>query len=135
LTQNGADDGATQIRTIFVNLGASSHILQQLVKTLYGLCLSRRAATSGLPTAQVTTGNLVASLKVLKATSVISQADPVENVNINTANMDINRLNAAINGYNQIVRESSPETLKQLSKNENFLEAGRVLRQLRAVLK
>mgnify|MGYP000624397914 CR=1 FL=1 len=77
----------------------------------------------------------MASLKGLKATSVISQADPVQNVNINTANVDINRLNAAINAYNEIIRESSPETLKQLSKNENFLEAGRVLRQLRAALK
>jgi hypothetical protein len=78
-----------------MNLGASSHIVQQLLKTLYGLCFSRRAATSGLPTAQITIGNLVASLKGLKATSVISQADPVQNVNINTVNVDINRLNSA----------------------------------------
>jgi hypothetical protein len=78
-----------------VNLGASSHIVKQLVKTLYGLCFSRRAATSGLPTAQITIGNLVASLKGLKATSVISQADPVQNVKINTANLGIYRLNTA----------------------------------------
>ncbi|WP_413172600.1 hypothetical protein [Anabaena azotica] len=135
LGQNGADDAATQIRTNFVNLGVSSDIVQQLVKTLYGLCFSRIATNSGLPNAQVTTGNLVASLKGLKAYSVISQVDPVQNVEIKTANVDINRLNAAINTYNQIVRESRPETLKQLSKDENFLEAGRVLRQLRAALK
>ncbi|MBK1987246.1 hypothetical protein A0J48_006805 [Sphaerospermopsis aphanizomenoides BCCUSP55] len=135
LGKDGADNAAAQVRTNFVNLGASPEIVQELVRLLYGLCFSRTATTPGLPNAQVTAGDLVASLKVLKTTSAIAQVDPTLNVNINAANVDINQLNAAINAYNQIVRESSLATLEQLSKDENFQEAGRVLRELRASLK
>ena len=48
--------------------------------------------------------------------------------------MDINQLNNAITAYNQIVMESSPEVLQKLAKDPQFLEVGRVLKQLRAAL-
>jgi hypothetical protein len=44
-------------------------------------------------------------------------------------------LNAAIKAYNGIVTKSDAETLKKLSKNLEFIEIGRVLKELRAALK
>ncbi|MEA5551588.1 hypothetical protein VB713_11460 [Anabaena cylindrica UHCC 0172] len=131
----GAEDASTKVNTQFVNLGASSATVQELVKNLFRLCFSRIASVPGLPVGKLTPGKSVASTKSLKTVSVIAQADPTSNVDINTANVDINQLNAAISAYNQIVRESNVETLKKLSQDENFQEAGRVLRELRVALK
>ncbi|MGM3306621.1 hypothetical protein ACSQ6I_11695 [Anabaena sp. WFMT] len=132
--REGAENAATTVNTQFVNLGASSSTVQELVKNLFRLCFSRIASVPGLPVGQLTPGQPVASTKSLKNVSVIAQVDPTNNVDINTANVDINQLNAAISAYNQIVRESNVETLKKLSQDENFQEAGRVLRELRAAL-
>ncbi|MEM9926919.1 MAG: hypothetical protein AAF915_24775 [Cyanobacteria bacterium P01_D01_bin.50] len=51
-----------------------------------------------------------------------------------TPDVDINKLNASINAYNQIIMESDDETLKKLSQNAEFVEIGNVLRELRASL-
>lgn len=49
--------------------------------------------------------------------------------------VDVSQLNAAIKAYNGIVIKSDAETLKKLSKNLEFIEIGRVLKELRAALK
>ncbi|BAZ22072.1 hypothetical protein NIES4073_29530 [Kalymmatonema gypsitolerans NIES-4073] len=49
--------------------------------------------------------------------------------------VDVSQLNAAIKAYNGIVTKSDAETLKKLSKNLEFIEIGRVLKELRAALK
>ena len=48
--------------------------------------------------------------------------------------VDINQLNNAINTYNQIIQESSPVTLQALSQNQDFVEIGNVLKELRAAV-
>lgn len=54
--------------------------------------------------------------------------------NSQTPNVDVNKLNDAINAYNQIINESDAETLRKLSQNEEFVAIGNVLRELRAGL-
>ena len=54
--------------------------------------------------------------------------------NAATPDVDINKLNASINAYNQIIMESDAETLRKLSQNAEFVEIGNVLRELRAGL-
>ncbi|HYW21531.1 MAG TPA: hypothetical protein VE956_19960 [Nodularia sp. (in: cyanobacteria)] len=49
--------------------------------------------------------------------------------------VDINMLNAAIVNYNNTVIESSPEELEALAKDPEFVRTGKMLKELRAVLK
>ncbi|MEA5581118.1 hypothetical protein VB620_07170 [Nodularia harveyana UHCC-0300] len=49
--------------------------------------------------------------------------------------VDINMLNAAIVNYNNTVMESSPEELERLAKDPEFIRTGKMLKELRAVLK
>jgi hypothetical protein len=49
--------------------------------------------------------------------------------------VDINMLNAAIVDYNNTVMESSPEELRELAKDPAFIRQGKMLKELRAVLK
>jgi transcription elongation factor Elf1 len=53
---------------------------------------------------------------------------------IPTVEVDINELNNAINTYNQIIDESSPVTLQALSQNQDFMEIGNALKELRAAV-
>ena len=54
--------------------------------------------------------------------------------NQGNVDVDINQLNNAINTYNQIIQESSPVTLQALSQNQDFVEIGNVLKELRAAV-
>jgi hypothetical protein len=131
-----AERAVTQVKTAFVDLGASPEPVQKLVNSLLDLLFQpTTSATPGVPAVKLTSRQLVATLKAFKAGSAVSQGEATPNVNINAANVDINKLNAAINAYNQIVQESSLETLQKLSQDANFQEAGRVLKELRAALK
>lgn len=87
---------------------------------------SKVGATSGVPVAQLEASQLVASNKNL-AVSKIAQSGAI-------ADVDISQLNASINTYNQIILESSPETLRELAKNEEFVAIGNVLKELRQAL-
>ncbi|MBD2771777.1 hypothetical protein [Iningainema tapete] len=49
-------------------------------------------------------------------------------------NVNINQLNAAIKAYNRIVRKSDTKTLQELYKNSEFIELGKVLKELRAAV-
>ncbi|ARV61139.1 hypothetical protein BZZ01_23215 [Nostocales cyanobacterium HT-58-2] len=49
--------------------------------------------------------------------------------------VDVGQLNTAIKAYNDIVLQSDVETLTKLSKNLEFVEIGRVLKELRAALR
>lgn len=49
-------------------------------------------------------------------------------------NVNINQLDAAIKAYNRIVRKSDIKTLQQLYKNPEFIELGKVLKELRAAV-
>ncbi|BAZ85873.1 hypothetical protein [Dolichospermum compactum] len=74
---------------------------------------------------------LVASTKALKFSPIITQ---VSDNTLPSVEVDINDLNDAINAYNQIIDESSPVTLQALSQNQDFLETGNALKELRAAI-
>ncbi|MBD2206727.1 hypothetical protein H6G33_22115 [Calothrix sp. FACHB-1219] len=117
---SGATAAVNALVSSLASLGASPASLQALATALSGLL------SSG-PSAQLTPGQLVASTKGLPVGSLIAQKGA-------TPKVDINKLNAAINAYNKIVRESSPETVVKLSKDPDFLKIGQVLKQLRSSL-
>ncbi|BAY66506.1 hypothetical protein NIES22_66450 [Calothrix brevissima NIES-22] len=116
----GASAALNALVSSLTSLGASPSSLQALAAALSGLLGSG-------PSAQLTPGQLVASTKGLAVRSLIAQKGA-------TPKVDINKLNAAINAYNKIVRESSSETLIKLSKDPDFLTIGQVLKQLRSSL-
>jgi hypothetical protein len=128
-----AESTATEVKTAFVDLGASPEQVQQLVNSLLVLLSPQISSAPSFPTTQANY-HQVAKIKLLKTNNLTSQAETTQNVNVDAANVDINQLNNAINAYNQIVQNSNLETLKKLAKDPNFQEAGRILKELRAAL-
>ncbi|PAX60415.1 hypothetical protein [Brunnivagina elsteri] len=121
-----ANTPATQVQTALVNVRVSPALAQALIKSLTAMFGSKVSATSGVAVAQLEVSPLVASNKGL-AVSKIAQGGEKADVNIS-------QLNASINAYNQIILESSPETLRELAKNEEFVAIGSVLKELRQAL-
>ncbi|NJR16663.1 MAG: hypothetical protein HC785_13810 [Calothrix sp. CSU_2_0] len=117
---------AGQVQTALVNAKVSPALVEALIKSLTAMFGSKVGATSGVPVAQLEASQLVASNKNL-AVSKIAQSGAI-------ADVDISQLNASINTYNQIILESSPETLRELAKNEEFVAIGNVLKELRQAL-
>ncbi|MDD1422181.1 hypothetical protein MEO40_24320, partial [Dolichospermum sp. ST_sed1] len=74
-----------------------------------------------------TSGQLVASNKILKPISLIAQADAAPSVNVN-------RLNNAIVTYNGIILQSKPDTLKKLYRDEDFVTISKILQELRRAI-
>jgi hypothetical protein len=125
----------------FINLGAPPNRVQSLTKALLGLCRSRRqASVPGIPVAELQKGQLVASIKAMKANFTLAQeggSQPSDNVTPSPdiqPDLDINQLNDAVEAYNQIVSESSPVTLQKLLQDQDFVEIGKVLKELRAAI-
>jgi hypothetical protein len=123
----GASTSAARIQTALVNVRVSPVLAQALIRSLGGIFRSRVGATSGVPVAQLEASQLVAKNKGLSALKVAQSEE--------TPDVDINQLNDSINAYNQIILESSPETLRELAKNEEFVAIGNVLRELGQALK
>ncbi len=49
-------------------------------------------------------------------------------------NVDINKLNAAINAYNEIIMKSNAKTLNKLALNQNFMTIRNILNRFRTAL-
>jgi uncharacterized membrane protein (UPF0182 family) len=129
ILRGGPSAGASisRVQTVLINVRVSSGSVQALTRALAAIFGSGRAqATSGVPVAELEASQLVASNKDLAA-SKIAQTEE-------TPQVDINQLNASINAYNKIILESSPETLQELAKNEEFVAIGNVLKELRSAL-
>ncbi|MEH2246163.1 hypothetical protein [Nostoc sp.] len=122
-----AEGAANQLQTSIVSLGVSSPSVASLLKALLALVGNKSASVLGVPVGQLQPVQLVAITKGLMADLVIAQKGETSNVNVQ-------KLNDAITAYNNIVRESSPEVLQKLAKDPQFLEVGKLLKQLRAVL-
>lgn len=135
-TSPGASPAST--RVILVAQGRSS------VGEITQLSVSISSATGVSP---AFIGALLNSFESLLAALSIGDASgvPVASIqpvaigttlaqNAATPDVDINKLNASINAYNQIIMESDAETLRKLSQNAEFVEIGNVLRELRAGL-
>jgi hypothetical protein len=124
----GAEAKASQLQSFIAGLGVSPSLAEALVKAILSLAETKSANASGVPVGELKPLVLVASAKGLVADSVIEKKGE-------TANVNINKLNAAITAYNQIVMESSPEVLQKLAKDPEFVELGKLLKQLRVALK
>jgi hypothetical protein len=118
---------ALRVQSVLINAKVSPTLAEALIKSLTAMFGSTVGATSGVPVAQLEALQLVASNKGLAVTK-IAQSEEITDV-------DINQLNASIITYNKIILESSPETLRELAKNEEFVAIGNVLKELRQALK
>lgn len=112
-----ASQAINQLQEALRNLGIRESFVRSLVTAFIGLSGNRSASISGV------NGNV----KGLVANSAIAQQQV-------SPTLDINQLNAAITAYNTIVMQSSPEVLRELAKDPQFREIGKLLKQLRAAL-
>jgi hypothetical protein len=123
---------ANQLELSFNAAGVSPVLTKELLTELAAFVSSVNTSsiTSSVPSVQLSQDQLVASNKALKTGSVLAQAvDTQANEDI-----DIKQFINAINIYNQILQESSPVTLQALSQNQEFLEIGKVLKELRVAI-
>jgi len=121
---------AVQQLTSALSAAGVPPLVTTLLQNIAGLFSAAAAVstTPSFPSAQLPQAQLVAGTKDLKTSLTIAQANAAPTVNIN-------KLNNAINAYNQIVLESSPVALEKLSQDKYFLEIGRTLKTLRAAIK
>lgn len=122
---DNAQEAISQLQTSLGNLGVSQLAIQRLISALRGMISRSSASTSGVDMGSLKPVELVVSLKGLKTEIAQNAAKP---------SVDLNKLNAAIIAYNNIVMESSPDVVQKLAKDPQFLEIGKVLKQLRSAL-
>ena len=116
---------------ILKQAGVSPALAGRFIFTLIKIIPAPRPTTQSSGSVQLPKKYLVASTKALKFSPIIAQSD---NNILPSVEVDINDLHNAINTYNQIIQESSPVTLQQLSENQDFVEIGKVLKELRAAV-
>ncbi len=116
-----SEEAASQINSCMLSLGASPSSAKSLVSALWGMARAKSDVSKEKPI------NLATNTKCSATyTTIVDKTEP--------AIVNINKLNAAITAYNNIVMESNPEVLRKLGKNPQFLEVGKLLKQLRSVL-
>jgi hypothetical protein len=120
----GSQAAAAALTSSLTTAGISPQQAQALVTALTGLFASPQASLPNLPVAQATSGQLLASNKILKPISVIAQANAAPNVNMN-------QLNNAIVAYNGIILQSEPDVRKRLVRDQDFVNIGKILKELR----
>ncbi|MCC5657826.1 hypothetical protein LC608_12655 [Nostoc sp. XA010] len=124
---SNAEAAANQLQASIASLGVSSSSVGSLVNALLGLAGNKSATALCAPVGILQPVQLFTSTKGLTPDLVIAQKGE-------TPNVDINQLNNAITAYNNIVMESSPKVLQKLAKDPQFLEVGKLLKQLRYAL-
>jgi hypothetical protein len=122
-----ASDVISQIQNTLIEAGVSSASVETLINSMVGMISNSSAALSGIPVAkQLQPAQLVASNKSLAPGEKLAQNSQ--------QNVDINKLNAAINAYNEIIMESDGKTLKKLLENPEFMAIRNILNQFRTAL-
>ena len=125
----GAQVAAAQVTSALTGAGVSPTLATALVQAFANVfSFSGASKTPSFPSAQLPQEQPVASNKALKAGLTIAQDNAAPTVNIN-------KLNDAINAYNQIVLESSPVDLQKLAQDPDFVAIGTTLKKLRAAIK
>jgi hypothetical protein len=125
----GAQVAAAQVTSALTGAGVSPTLATALVQAFANVfSFSGASKTPSFPSAQLPQEQPVASNKALKAGLTIAQNNAAPTVNIN-------KLNDAINAYNQIVLESSPVDLQKLAQDPDFVAIGTTLKKLRAAIK
>jgi hypothetical protein len=127
LLSNGSDVAVqNQVQKYISSLGVSSELTTNLVSALSGMVDSTAADRPGIPT----------SLLKLKPVQLV--VDGRNNKDQSSpqciSNVDVNKLNNAINAYNKIVQKSDLQVLRKLSKESNFILIGKVLKDLRIAM-
>jgi hypothetical protein len=124
-----AQAAVAQLTSALSATGASPALVNSLLQSIAGLLSGTDVSTTpSFPSAQLPQPQLVAGTKDLKTSLTIAQTNTAPTVNIN-------KLNDAINAYNQIILESSPVVLQKLAQDKDFLAIGQTLQTLRAALK
>lgn len=124
-----AQAAVAQLTSALSATGASPALVSSLLQSIAGLLSGTEVSTTpSFPSAQLPQAQLVAGTKDLKTSLTIAQTNTAPTVNIN-------KLNDAINAYNQIILESSPVVLQKLAQDKDFLAIGQTLKTLRAALK
>ena len=124
-----AQAAVAQLTSALSATGASPALVTTLLQNIAGLLSGTEVSTTpSFPSAKLPQAQLVAGTKDLKTSLTIAQANTAPTVNIN-------KLNNAINAYNQIILESSPVALQKLAQDKDFLAIGQTLKTLRAALK
>lgn len=124
-----AQAAVAQLTSALSATGASPALVSSLLQSIAGLLSGTDVSTTpSFPSAQLPQAQLVAGTKDLKTSLTIAQTNTAPTVNIN-------KLNDAINAYNQIILESSPVVLQKLAQDKDFLAIGQTLKTLRAALK
>ncbi|MBE9230706.1 hypothetical protein IQ231_03120 [Cuspidothrix issatschenkoi LEGE 03284] len=124
-----AQAAVAQLTSALSATGAPPALVTNLLQNIAGLLSGTEVSTTpSFPSAKLPQAQLVAGTKDLKTSLTIAQANTAPTVNIN-------KLNNAINAYNQIILESSPVVLQKLAQDKDFLAIGQTLKTLRAALK
>lgn len=97
----------SEIQNVLIDIGVKSASVEKLINSMLGMVNSSAA-------------------KELKPSKKLAQN--------NQPNVDINKLNAAINAYNQIIMESDRKTLNKLAQNPEFMAIRNIINQLRIAL-
>ncbi|MEL7242906.1 MAG: hypothetical protein AAGM40_11240 [Cyanobacteria bacterium J06573_2] len=114
------------IRNIFVEAGVSSESTEELINSIQGM-ISIPISVSAIDTSDFfQTTQILANNKSLEASILLAQNAKI--------NVDVNKLNAAINAFNKIIMKSDAETLNKLAINPNFMTIRNILNQFRTAM-
>lgn len=163
LVRGSGDSAATsEVKTSLSSSGVSQSLITGLVNNLAGLFKSfDTAAIPGVTVAGLQPAQLLANNQLAFSgeaySEIVLEGNPVLVNNLGSffkgfdfatrpnvpivgllplqVIVDVRQLNVAIKAYNSIVLKSDEKALKKLSINPEFVEVGRVLKELRASLR
>lgn len=124
-----------KLLALLQRLGISSESSAALVAVLAGLLSETTAPVSNMQTLPVTVSDSGSGLLSKQMSSILNPrvAEYVAQ-NSSTVNVNASKLVDAIAIYNQIIDESSPQTLAMLAQNSDFQVLVETLRNLRAAI-
>jgi len=109
-----------QVSSLFLSAGVPQDKIEALFNNIRALLAQQNNVSSNSEL------NLISkekTLNSLNSNELISQSQE-------TISIDVQKLNAAIETYNNIISQSSPEVLQKLAKIPEFLEVRKLLQEL-----
>ncbi|MEO0684339.1 MAG: hypothetical protein AAFY76_04625 [Cyanobacteria bacterium J06649_11] len=114
------------IRNIFVEAGVSLEAAEELINSMQGM-IKVPISVSAIDTSNFfQTTQTLANNKSLDPDILLAQNKQI--------NVDVNKLNAAINAFNKIIMKSDAETLNKLALNPKFINIRNILNRFRTAL-
>ncbi len=126
--ESNAGTAASRIKNALIEAGVKPESVEKLIEFMQGIITSSSSsAFHGTPVAKKShSAQLVASNKSFLTGPLLAQNSQL--------NVDINKLNATINAYNDIIKSSDTKTLKKLAANPEFMVIRNILNQFRTAL-